>query len=79
MPGRSAIVQQLEPVAREDAILAAQRRDVGDRRERDEIEQAIDEVLVAAHRARQRERELERDADRGEILVRRRAARPLRD
>ena len=39
-PGFVRLVEQLEPVAREDAILAAQRRDVGDRRERDEIEHA---------------------------------------
>ena len=70
--------EHLEPVAREDAVLAAQRRDVGDRRERDEIEHAVDDVLVAAQRARDGERELERDADRGEILVLRPAARTLR-
>ena len=66
------LVEQLEPVAHEHAIFAAQRRDVGDRRERHEIEHAVDGVLVAADRARQRQRELERDADGGEILVRRR-------
>ena len=43
--------EHLEPVAREDAVLAAQRRDVGDRRERDEVEHPEDEVLVAAERA----------------------------
>ena len=69
MPGRCGLVQQLEPVADEHAILAAQRRDVGDRRQRDEVEHAVDDVLIAAHGARERERQLERDADRGEILV----------
>src|SRR4051794_1936309 len=66
--------KHLEAVAREHAILAAQRRDVGDRRERDEIEHPEDAVLVAAERARDGQRELERHADGGEVLVLRSAA-----
>src|SRR5690349_15643893 len=66
--------EELESVADEDAILTAQRSDIGDRRERDEIEHAVDRILVRAHRARERQRELECDTDGGKILVRRLAA-----
>ena len=72
------LLHHLEPEPREHAILSAQRRDVGDRRERDEIEHAVHRVLVAAQRARECERELERDAHRSEILVRVLAAVLLR-
>ncbi len=46
--GAFGIVEELEPVAHQHAVLSAQRRDVGDRRERDEVEHLENVVLVAA-------------------------------
>ena len=75
---RRRLVQQLETVPREDPVLAAQWRNVGDRRQRDEVEHPEDEILVAAGGAHQRQRELEDHAGRAEVLVARRTARALR-
>ena len=63
------LLHYLEPRAREHAILAAQRCDVRDGRERDQVEHAGTHFSLPSHCARERERELERDADRREILV----------
>ena len=63
------LVEHLQAVAREHAILSAQRGDVGNCRQRDKIEHAVDGVLVPAALADQRQRQLERDADGGQISV----------
>src|SRR5882762_3098122 len=70
--------QHFETVADEYAILAAKRRDVSYRRQRHQIQHRPHEVLVAAESARESERELERDADGREILVRVSVATSLR-
>ena len=72
------LVEHLQTISCEDPVFAAQWRDVGDRREGDEVEHAVDGVLVAVPLSYERKRELERDADRGEIAIRRRAARAFR-
>jgi hypothetical protein len=55
---------------REDAVLAAQRRQVGDGGEGDEVEVPEQRIAVAAQRSDQRLTQLERDARAGQPLVR---------
>ncbi len=61
--------QQPEAVADEDAILPAERRDIGDRRQRDEIEQREDRSGRSSQPGGERQRELEHDARGGQVLV----------
>ncbi len=76
--GVRRIRHHLEAIARDHAILAAQRRDVGDRRERREVDHLEHFVLVAALGRRNGQRELEREPRGGEIRVRIIGAGPLR-
>ena len=73
----AGVRQHLETVADEYAIFATERRDVRNRRQCDKIEHRPDEVVVGAELAGESERELEGDADGGEVLVRISVAGPL--
>ena len=67
-----------QTITREDSVLTAQRRDVRNGRERDQVEHVVDEVRVRAELLGKREHQLERDADCGEVsigILRRRALR----
>ena len=75
--GALRIVEELEAVPNEHTIFAAQRSDIRDRRQRDEIEHRVHRAVIASYGARERERQLERDAHRGEILVGRRTVGAL--
>jgi hypothetical protein len=67
--GVGRLGEELEAVAGEHAVLAAQRREVGDRRERDEVELAPHQRVLFAQRLGDGERELERHAGRAEAAV----------
>src|SRR2546423_3448142 len=68
-PEVACLRHHLEPVADEDAILAAERSDVGDGGERDQIEHRPYETVRLLQLFRQCEGELESDSDGGEILI----------
>src|SRR4051812_13641032 len=70
--------EHLQPIPHKDAILPTQRRNVSNRCERNQVEHSPDEVFVLAERAGKRQSELERNTDRGEILIGISAAGPLR-
>ena len=61
--------QQIEAELGDDAVLADQRHDVGERADRRDLDEA-GQQLVAAGAAAERLHQLQRDADAGEILVR---------
>ena len=69
-PRALRVGEQCETAADEHAVLAAQRRHIGDRREGHEIQHVEHHVLVTAQRAGQLERELEGHSYGREILVR---------
>jgi hypothetical protein len=70
-------VQRVQSRPCQDAIRAAERDDIGDGRQRGELQQ-IASLFCVGLRAEQPLRELERDARAGEILVDRGIARPPR-
>src|SRR3954469_15259100 len=70
--------EHLQSIPDEDAVFPPQRRDVSNRCERYEVEHPPDEVLVLTEGAGKCKRELECNADRGEILIGIAAAAPLR-
>src|SRR6185503_9153621 len=76
-PNVACLCQHLETVSDENAILAPQRRDVGYRRQGDQIQHCPDKILVGAELLRERHRQLEGDTDRSQILVWITAARAL--
>src|SRR6266542_2301365 len=65
----SSLAHHAKPVADEHPILSAQRRDVGNGGERDQIEHCPDEAVSFSQLLRQSKRKLECDADGGEILI----------
>ena len=69
--------QQIETELRDDAVLADQRHDVGERADRRDLDEARHQ-LVAAGAAAERLHQLQRDADAGQVLVGIGAVVPLR-
>ena len=68
-PDPAGVGQLLEPVAHQDAVLAHERHDIGDRRERDVVEEMQRQVGRQAKHLDKRLRELERDAGAAQVLV----------
>ena len=60
--------QQIEPELGDDAVLADQRHDVGERADRGDLDEAR-QPAVAAGAPAQRLHQLQRDADAGQVLV----------
>ena len=69
--------QQIEAELRDDAVLADERHDVGERADRGDLDESR-QPGVASGAAAQRLHQLQRDADAGEVLVRIRAVVALR-
>ena len=69
--------QQVEAELRDDAVLADERHDVGERADRGDLDEAGQPALAAGLRA-ERLHQLQRHADAGQVLVRIRAVVPLR-
>ena len=61
--------QQIEPELGDDAVLADERHDVGQRADRGDLDEA-GQPAVASGAAAERLHQLQRDADAGEVLVR---------
>ena len=68
-----------QAVAGDDAVLADERHDVGQRADRRDLDEVRQELGAASARREQRLHELERHADAGQVLVGIRAVRALRD
>jgi hypothetical protein len=69
MPNVACLRQHSETVAHQNAILTAQRSNVGNGCERNQIQHCPDERIVFPELFRERECKLERDSDSREILV----------
>lgn len=69
-PDISRFRQHPETISHENPVFSLELRNVSDRCQRNQVEHAPDERIFLLEVFGQRERELERNADRGEVLVR---------